>query len=33
MEIMIGKDRLIYISGVAKADACTIVLRGDGEVA
>jgi T-complex protein 1 subunit beta len=27
-EIMIGEDRLIHFSGVAKAEACTIVLRG-----
>lgn len=27
-EIMIGEDRLIKFSGVAKAEACTIVLRG-----
>ena len=25
---MIGEDRLIHFSGVAKAEACTIVLRG-----
>jgi T-complex protein 1 subunit beta len=27
-EIMIGEDKLIHFSGVAKAEACTIVLRG-----
>ena len=27
-EIMIGEDRLIKFSGVAKGEACTIVLRG-----
>lgn len=27
-EIMIGEDRLIKFSGVAKAEACSIVLRG-----
>lgn len=27
-EITIGEDRLIHFSGVAKAEACTIVLRG-----
>ncbi len=30
-EIMIGEDRLIHFSGVAKAEACTIVLRGASE--
>lgn len=28
---MIGEDRLIHFSGVAKAEACTIVLRGASE--
>jgi T-complex protein 1 subunit beta len=27
-EIMIGEDKLIHFSGVSKAEACTIVLRG-----
>jgi len=27
-EIMIGEDRMIHFSGVAKGEACTIVLRG-----
>eukprot|EP00959_Pyramimonas_sp_CCMP1952_P206562 4319741-Pyramimonas_sp.AAC.2 len=27
-EIMIGEDKMIHFSGVAKGDACTIVLRG-----
>eukprot|EP00899_Mesostigma_viride_P027811 jgi/Mesvir1/8214/Mv12505-RA.1 len=27
-EIMIGEDRLIHFSGVARGEACTIVLRG-----
>lgn len=30
-EIMIGEDRLIHFSGVEKAEACTIVLRGASE--
>ena len=30
-EITIGEDRLIHFSGVAKAEACTIVLRGASE--
>ena len=30
-EVMIGEDRLIRFSGVAKGEACTIVLRGASE--
>ena len=27
-EIVIGEDKVIHFSGVAKGEACTVVLRG-----